>query len=322
MNSSNGSSSSSSGNSNNKSALHTISPSGTGFIRPISAQPRRKSLCSNLAAIPEVSSEYVHQEMVVNTTIMRALYVILLYVIGPLQYIPQFLSIFHSFFQYAWRRQHTRYTMLINKFSNFLQNRSLLNRVVERRVNAYNNVEGSKSDFHRSNENSLDSCGGQGEERVLGLEDFCYVLASSHDPGRSVSALFNNNSNSSSNSYSNNNYNSYNSYDKSNSEKENEKETRSTSTGYSESRKKCLSSSGSSGSGSGLGNECSAWTSTGLMPQLLTLSLRDRWLIKRVSVRAVALEEMSVLFIDDDLDGDSTDSLAVRLMTANRVGPK
>ena len=60
------------------------------------------------------------------------------------------------------------------------------------------------------------------------------------------------------------------------------------------------------------------------MPQLLTLSLRDRWLIKRVVVRAVALEEMSVLFIDDDLDGDgdSVDSLPVRLLTASRVGPK
>ena len=45
-----------------------------------------------------------------------------------------------------------------------------------------------------------------------------------------------------------------------------------------------------------------SWTSTGLMPQLLAISLRDRWLIRKVSVRAVAVEEMSVLFIDDDMD--------------------
>ena len=30
----------------------------------------------------------------------------------------------------------------------------------------------------------------QGEERVLGPQDFCYVLASSHDASRSTAALF------------------------------------------------------------------------------------------------------------------------------------
>lgn len=41
-------------------------------------------------------------------------------------------------------------------------------------------------------QNSLDSSSGieQGEERVLGLQDFCYVLASSHDASRSTAALF------------------------------------------------------------------------------------------------------------------------------------
>ena len=58
------------------------------------------------------------------------------------------------------------------------------------------------------------------------------------------------------------------------------------------------------------------------MPQLLTLSLRDRWLISRVAVKAVALEEMSVVFIDGDLDDDTADSLSIRLLHASRVGTK
>ena len=41
-------------------------------------------------------------------------------------------------------------------------------------------------------QSSLDSSLGveQGEERVLGLQDFCSVLASSHDASRSTAALF------------------------------------------------------------------------------------------------------------------------------------
>ena len=53
------------------------------------------------------------------------------------------------------------------------------------------------------------------------------------------------------------------------------------------------------------------------MPQLLTLILRDRWLIKKVSVRAFAVEEMSVLFIDGDLDNE-TSSSATMLVAAQR----
>ena len=73
-----------------------------------------------------------------------------------------------------------------------------------------------------------------------------------------------------------------------------------------------------------------SWTSTGLMPQLLTISLRDRWCVRKVTVRARAVEEMSILFIDDEGEGESggsggrgrdSNGVSTQLVRANRIDP-
>ena len=63
------------------------------------------------------------------------------------------------------------------------------------------------------------------------------------------------------------------------------------------------------------------------MPQLLTISLRDRWCVRKVTVRARAVEEMSILFIDDEGEGESggsgrgrdSNGVSTQLVRANRI---